>query len=66
MTAAAADVLLCVLLAGTLSNWKVKKSPETERMAGSIGNWVLWQQFKRIENLNRIRDSYEIWHRRQK
>jgi len=31
----------------------VKKSPDTERMAGSncIGNWDLWQQLERIENL---------------
>ena len=55
----------CALGHCPAGRWRLKKSPETILTAN--GNWDLWQQFEKNENLvNKIMDSYEVWRRWQK
>jgi len=50
-----------------LDGEEVTRESTNGKEVSRIGNWDLWQQLERIENLvNWIRDSYEIWRRWQK
>jgi len=52
---------------GTLLLEGEEVTDDVSKEGSRISNWDLWQQFERIENLvNRVRDSYETWRRRQK